>query len=101
MFAGATLDGLWPYTYDSCDVGTLPNQTFPDGTPAANVDGNPSGEGNNGALSYLAGQRLSSWYEHPLPRASNRRELIVTLWIVRATHPVPLILDLGRAMAHT
>lgn len=23
----ARADGLWPYTYDSCDVGTLPNQT--------------------------------------------------------------------------
>lgn len=26
---GATNDGMWPYTYDSCDVGTLPNQTYP------------------------------------------------------------------------
>ena len=25
---GGTLDGMWPYTYDSCDVGTLPNQTL-------------------------------------------------------------------------
>jgi len=56
---GATLDGLvcvtpfnsllaygllqWPYSYDSCDVGTLPNQTYP-GTNkplAASENGDP------------------------------------------------------------
>ncbi|KAG8862814.1 hypothetical protein FRB96_000824 [Tulasnella sp. 330] len=74
---GATLDGLWPYSYDSCDVGTLPNQTFPDGTPAANLVGNDAT--NGGALSYLSGQRLSSCTcdttgtnaVHPGPRTSN------------------------------
>ena len=25
---GGTLDGLWPYSYDTCDVGTLANQTL-------------------------------------------------------------------------
>ncbi|KAG1801866.1 glycoside hydrolase family 16 protein [Suillus variegatus] len=25
---GASLEGMWPYTYDACDVGTAPNQTF-------------------------------------------------------------------------
>lgn len=46
----------WPYTYDSCDVGTVANQTI-DGRPvAATVDGDPF---NGGALSYLPGQRLS------------------------------------------
>ena len=63
----------WPYSYDSCDVGTLPNQTFPGmQTPtAAFLNGNP----NDGALvrnlvtlillfvdfysqSYLPGHRL-------------------------------------------
>ena len=57
---GATLDGLvcvapfifllvygllqWPYSYDSCDVGTLPNQTYP-GTNkplAASENGDPA-----------------------------------------------------------
>jgi hypothetical protein len=39
----------WPYSYDSCDVGTLPNQTYPGTqTPqAALVNGDP---GANGAL---------------------------------------------------
>lgn len=35
---GATTDGMWPYTYDSCDIGTLKNQTNPSGVgPAATV----------------------------------------------------------------
>ena len=24
---GASNDGVWPYSYNECDVGTLPNQT--------------------------------------------------------------------------
>nr|GAT57878.1 predicted protein [Mycena chlorophos] len=53
---GASLDGMWPYSYDVCDVGTLPNQTMPDGvTPAAALDTGASGT----ELSYLPGQRLS------------------------------------------
>ncbi|KAH6916882.1 beta-glucan synthesis-associated protein [Coprinopsis sp. MPI-PUGE-AT-0042] len=53
---GATLEGMWPYTYDSCDVGTAPNQTH-EGLPLqATINGDP---GENGALSYLPGQRLS------------------------------------------
>lgn len=56
---GASLEGTWPYSYDSCDVGTLPNQTYP-GTslPQAAVEkGDPS---NFNMLSYLGGQRLSA-----------------------------------------
>ncbi|KAG8950626.1 hypothetical protein FRC04_007250 [Tulasnella sp. 424] len=53
---GASLDGMWPYSYNVCDVGTLPNQTNPDGTPAAAATGGYKGE----ALSYLPGQRLSA-----------------------------------------
>ncbi|THU81776.1 glycoside hydrolase family 16 protein [Dendrothele bispora CBS 962.96] len=53
---GATLDGMWPYSYDSCDVGTLQNQTL-NGLPlAATQNGDPTYEG---VLSYLPGQRLS------------------------------------------
>jgi len=56
MGYGASLDGMWPYTYDSCDVGTAPNQTL-NGLPlAATVNGDPQA---NGVLSYLPGQRLS------------------------------------------
>uniref|UniRef100_A0A8H8CQ65 Tr-type G domain-containing protein n=1 Tax=Psilocybe cubensis TaxID=181762 RepID=A0A8H8CQ65_PSICU len=69
---GASLEGLWPYTYDSCDVGTVANQTV-DGRPiAATINGDP-GKGNT--LSYLPGQRLSrctcSGESHPGPKHSD------------------------------
>ncbi|KAH9955314.1 glycoside hydrolase family 16 protein [Russula dissimulans] len=56
---GSTVDGLWPYSYDSCDVGTLANQTYPGTqTPLAAVEnGDPE---HNGVLSFLPGQRLSA-----------------------------------------
>jgi len=54
---GASLEGLWPYTYDACDVGTLPNQTH-NGLPInATVHGDPY---NEDRLSSLPGQRLSA-----------------------------------------
>lgn len=53
---GGSLEGLWPYSYNECDVGTLPNQTL-NGLPASSLtDGDPQ---FNNALSYLTGQRLS------------------------------------------
>lgn len=49
----ATTDGVWPYSYDSCDAGITPNQSSPDG------------------ISYLPGQRLNkctcSGESHPNP----------------------------------
>ncbi|KAJ6481911.1 beta-glucan synthesis-associated protein [Mycena sanguinolenta] len=61
---GASLEGMWPYVYDACDVGTLPNQTYTKngqpGPPAALTSG--AGDANTppfGELSYLPGQRLS------------------------------------------
>ncbi|KAJ7085400.1 beta-glucan synthesis-associated [Mycena belliarum] len=57
---GASLDGMWPYTYDACDVGTAPNQTH-NGLPeiaTTSGDTNPSNP-YHGELSYLPGQRLS------------------------------------------
>ncbi|KAH9997835.1 glycoside hydrolase family 16 protein [Russula vinacea] len=62
---GATTDGMWPYTYASCDIGTLPNQTQ-NGQPAAAA-----------GLSYLPGQRLSACTcpgsDHPGPSVSTGR----------------------------
>ncbi|KAJ7103721.1 glycoside hydrolase family 16 protein [Mycena epipterygia] len=55
---GASLDGMWPYTYDSCDVGTAPNQTL-NGLPAIATTSGDTNEPYNGELSYLSGQRLS------------------------------------------
>lgn len=46
----------WPYTYDSCDVGTAPNQTFQGLPLAATVNGDAK---YGGVLSFLPGQRLS------------------------------------------
>ncbi|CAE6528210.1 unnamed protein product [Rhizoctonia solani] len=56
---GASLEGTWPYTYDSCDVGTLANQTDPktNGPAAAHTGGVSSSKGE---MSYLPGQRLSA-----------------------------------------
>ena len=49
----STTDGMWPYTYQACDVGITPNQSSSDG------------------LSNLPGQRLSSCTcpgeDHPTP----------------------------------
>ncbi|KAJ7063500.1 glycoside hydrolase family 16 protein [Mycena amicta] len=65
---GATTEGMWPYSYDSCDLGTFPNQTTHDNQPSAVYDA---------SLSYLPGQRLSSCScpgsDHPGPSTSNGR----------------------------
>ncbi|KAF8973276.1 glycoside hydrolase family 16 protein, partial [Flammula alnicola] len=72
---GASLEGVvstWPYTYDSCDVGTVSNQTINGQPGAATVNGDP---GKGGILSYLPGQRLSrctcSGESHPGPKHSD------------------------------
>ncbi|KAF8323063.1 glycoside hydrolase family 16 protein [Clavulina sp. PMI_390] len=51
---GSTTDGTWPYSYDSCDVGTLANQTLNGSPPTALLGPNAS------PLSFLPGQRLSA-----------------------------------------
>jgi hypothetical protein len=60
---------MWPYTYDTCDVGTLKNQTAKDGTPVAATTG-----GNGKELSFLPGQRVSACTcpggDHPGPDVS-------------------------------
>ncbi|KAK7694771.1 hypothetical protein QCA50_001959 [Cerrena zonata] len=53
---GASLEGMWPYTYDSCDVGTVANQTKGGLPVAATINGD---QGAGGVLSFLPGQRLS------------------------------------------
>jgi len=48
------------FRYDSCDVGTFPNQTNPDGLgPAAALHSNASQAKYNYELSYLSGQKIS------------------------------------------
>jgi len=69
---GATTDGLWRYSYNTCDVGTLPNQTFPDHSgPLAALHTDAGRAQYNHELSWLPGQRLSSCTcpgeDHPNP----------------------------------
>jgi beta-glucanase (GH16 family) len=69
---GASLEGMWPYTYDTCDVGTVPNQTWK-GVPDVSLY--PGDQYNLGDFSYLPGQRLSRCTcpgeEHPGPTHSD------------------------------
>ncbi|WVQ84132.1 hypothetical protein IAT38_006279 [Cryptococcus sp. DSM 104549] len=68
---GGTTEGMWPYTYDSCDIGTLANQTWVNGTgPHATLTTGAEG----GPLSFLPGQRCSACTcpgeDHPGPDVS-------------------------------
>lgn len=62
----------WPYTYDTCDIGTVKNQTINNQPAAATVNGDT---GHKGILSFLPGQRLSrctcAGEAHPGPKHSD------------------------------
>lgn len=66
----------WPYSYDTCDVGTLPNQTYPltsSGvtTPlAATQDGDPKYDG------VLVSERLSSDHRRDLSNLLNIKSFL-------------------------
>ncbi|KAJ6508227.1 glycoside hydrolase family 16 protein [Mycena sanguinolenta] len=84
---GATTEGMWPYTYDSCDLGTFPNQTTQDDTPASTFTDD---------LSFLPGQRLSACTcpgsDHPGPATTVGRgvpeiDIIEALVEIDATPP--------------
>ncbi|GAA5839457.1 hypothetical protein JCM11251_002731 [Rhodosporidiobolus azoricus] len=73
---GGSLDGTWPYVYDTCDVGTLPNQTDPT-TGLPDLDPSQGDKYANGDLSHLKGQRFSRCTcpeetDHPGPQYKNR-----------------------------
>lgn len=53
---GGTLEGMWPYTYDACDRGTLRNQTLHGQPKFAPEYGD---RWKDGDFNYLPGQRLS------------------------------------------
>ena len=61
---------MWPYSYDTCDLGTFPSQMTSDGTPVASATGGLNG----GTLSELPGQKLSACScpgsDHPGPSTS-------------------------------
>ncbi|KAG6894893.1 hypothetical protein C0992_004071, partial [Termitomyces sp. T32_za158] len=83
----ATTDGMWPYTYDSCDVGTFPNQTLKDGSgPAAALHSDASRSKYNNELSWLSGQRLSYALSYlPCTRAHAPQRLVMS----GSDHPGP------------
>ncbi|WVR04544.1 hypothetical protein IAU60_001551 [Kwoniella sp. DSM 27419] len=65
---GASTEGMWPYTYDSCDIGTLENQTTLDGLgPELTLTTGDKGT----PISKLPGQRCSACTcageDHPGP----------------------------------
>lgn len=75
---GATTDGTWPYSYDACDVGTFPNQTYKDKSgPAAALHTDAGRDKYNFELSWLPGQRLSACTcpgeDHPGPNTGRGR----------------------------
>ncbi|KIM90320.1 glycoside hydrolase family 16 protein [Piloderma croceum F 1598] len=58
--ACTSTDGTWPYTYNSCDVGTFPNQSLKDGSgPSAAIHSDASKTKYDFRLSYLPGQSCS------------------------------------------
>ncbi|KAH7101375.1 beta-glucan synthesis-associated [Auriculariales sp. MPI-PUGE-AT-0066] len=75
---GATTDGTWPYSYDTCDIGTLPNQTnAQNGPPATKNLPDPYGrDSTNRDLSWLPGQKLSACTcpgeDHPGPMVNGK-----------------------------
>jgi hypothetical protein len=62
----------WPYTYDSCDYGTAPNQSV-NGLPIATTEAGD--QYNENLFSFLPGQKLSrctcSGESHPGPMHSD------------------------------
>ncbi|KAF8878855.1 beta-glucan synthesis-associated protein-domain-containing protein [Infundibulicybe gibba] len=75
----ATTDGMWPYTYNECDIGTFPNQTLKDksGPPAA-LHSDQSRAKYNFELSWLTGQRSRTacscpGSDHPGPDVTKGR----------------------------
>ena len=60
VFNALVASDLFQSSYDSCDVGTFPNQTNPDHLgPAAALHSDSSRAQYNYELSWLSGQRLS------------------------------------------
>lgn len=90
---GASLEGMWPYSYDECDIGTLPGQTYPNKLgPASALNTGRDG----GTLSLLSGQRLSRCTcpgeQHPGPFRKKTNE-----WVGRAAPE----LDIFEAIINT
>ncbi|KDN39383.1 glycoside hydrolase family 16 protein [Tilletiaria anomala UBC 951] len=69
-YLGST-DGMWPYSYSSCDTGILPNQTFLNQTGPEKAIHSKAKYAKNGQLSRLSGMRAPACtckgQDHPGP----------------------------------
>lgn len=69
---GATTEGMWPYSYDSCDLGTFVSQQDQSGNPTVETQ-----LGSDGTFSSLPGQKLSACTcpgeDHPGPSTGSGR----------------------------
>lgn len=55
----ASTEGMWPYSYQSCDTGILPNQTWVNGTgPDQALNSDATYALSNGQISQLPGMRF-------------------------------------------
>ncbi|PWZ01719.1 concanavalin A-like lectin/glucanase [Testicularia cyperi] len=67
----ASTEGTWPYSYQSCDTGILPNQTYVNGSGPYLATHSSGTYAYNGELSYLPGMRYSACTcegeDHPGP----------------------------------
>lgn len=89
---GASTEGLWPYSYDSCDVGTMPNQTYLQSQGGGPVAADTSGhyvDQYGPTLSMLPGQRLSRCTcpnaDHPGPKHADGT------WVGRSAPEIDII----------
>lgn len=75
-YLGST-DGMWPYSYSSCDTGILPNQTYLNKTGPYEALHSKGQWAKDGVLSYLDGMRSPSCTcpgeDHPGPNPSVAR----------------------------
>lgn len=67
----ATTEGTWPYSYNACDTGILPNQTFLNGSGPDAAIHSTGTYAYDGKLSFLPGMRYSACTcpgeDHPGP----------------------------------
>ncbi|KAG7664123.1 uncharacterized protein J8A68_002377 [[Candida] subhashii] len=79
----ASTEGVWPYSYDSCDAGITPNQSSPDG------------------ISYLPGQKLNSCTcpgeSHPNPGTGRGAPEIDVIEAAMGTDPTGKTPNIGVA----
>lgn len=71
----ASTDGMWPYSYQSCDTGILPNQTFMNASgPYEAIHSSGEYAQSNGYISELPGMRTPactcSGGDHPGPNVN-------------------------------